>query len=189
MLRLLDGDRAALQEPLVALVFLLRKGERGLRLHHLLVGLIDPCLLCADLRVDIGDISLRLVDLRFALIDLHLVVAFVERHQHGPGLDELVVRHRHVDHLCIDLRTDGDRAGVDEGVIGRYVSAGVNPPDHDSDKQQNANRNNRQHQRAMLAQTGEPRRIARRVARCGFRFLARRSFLATFVVDALVHDS
>ena len=69
LLRLLDGDRAALDETSVALVLLLREGEYGLRLDYLLVGFIDAGLLGRDLRVDIGDVGLRLVDLRFGLIE------------------------------------------------------------------------------------------------------------------------
>ena len=59
-----------LTRPPIALVLLLREGQRGLRLDHLLVGLIDAGLLRGDLRVEIGDVGLRLVDLRFGLIEL-----------------------------------------------------------------------------------------------------------------------
>ena len=60
LLRLLDRDRAGLDQPLVAVVFLLCESERRLRLRGLLLGLLDACLLRRDLRFDAGDARLRL---------------------------------------------------------------------------------------------------------------------------------
>ncbi len=116
LLRLLDGAAALLSEPLVALGFLLGKGQRGLRLRDLLVGLIDLGLLGHDLRLEIVDVGLRLIALRD-------VIAVVEADQLGAGLDQLVIRHRHVDDCGGDLGADLHRAGVDEGVVGRFVIA------------------------------------------------------------------
>ena len=113
MLRLLHGYRAFLHEVAVALLLLLREGKVGLRLRRLLVGLIDAGFLRGDLRVDIGDVGL-------GLIDLGLVVTVVDAHQHGAGFDHLVVGHRHVDDGAADLRADRDGAGVDERVVGRF---------------------------------------------------------------------
>jgi hypothetical protein len=45
------------EQFLSARVFLLCEGQRGLRLRHLLFGLIDSRLPSLDLRVDIGDAS------------------------------------------------------------------------------------------------------------------------------------
>ena len=118
-------------QPLIALVLLLGEGERGLRLRHLLVGLVDARLLRGDLGFDVGDIGGRLIDLRLGLIELRLVVAVVEPHQHGAGLDRLVVGHRHVDDGGADLRADRHRARIDEGVVGGFVIAGVEPPDRE----------------------------------------------------------
>jgi hypothetical protein len=49
LLRLLDRDRAGLDQPLVTVVFLLRESERRLRLRSLLLGLLDARLLRRDL--------------------------------------------------------------------------------------------------------------------------------------------
>ena len=122
MLRLLDRARAVLDQRRVALFLLLGEGERGLRLRGLLLGLVDAGLLRGDLGVDVGHIGFGLIDLRGGLIELRLVVAVVEPHQHGAGLDQLIVRHRHVDDGGVDLRADRHRAGVDESVVGRFHS-------------------------------------------------------------------
>ena len=79
LLRLLDGGGVLLLQPLVAIGFLLREGQRGLRLRHLLVGLIDLCLLRRDLR------ETRLSTLRLCLVVLRDVVAIVEADQLGAG--------------------------------------------------------------------------------------------------------
>ena len=96
-----------------------------MRLRRLLLGLVDAGLLGDDLRVDIGHVGLGLIDLRDGRIDLRPVVAIVEPHQHGAGLDQLVVGHRHIDDGGADLGADRHRAGVDEGVVGRFIAAGV----------------------------------------------------------------
>ncbi len=95
-----------------------------MRLRHLLVGLLDLCLLRGDLRVQIVDVRLRLVALRD-------IVAIVEPDQFGAGFDRLVVGHRHVDDGGGDLGADLHGAGVDEGVVGRFVLPGMQPPQDD----------------------------------------------------------
>ena len=64
MLRLFDGRSALLGKQLIAIGFLLREGQRGVRLRHLLLGLVDLRPLRGDLRDEIVDIRLRLVALR-----------------------------------------------------------------------------------------------------------------------------
>jgi hypothetical protein len=142
---------------------------------------------CGDLRIQIGDIGLRLIDLCVALVGLHLEVAGVEPHQHGAGLDELIVRHRHVDDLGIELRADGDGAGVDEGVVGRYIFAGVDPPHGHADDDGDADRRDRQHQRPMRAHAVKPGRFLQSLGDTRPRRAARHGLLAAFVIDALVH--
>ena len=129
MLRLLDGDRAGLDQPLVPVVFLLCESERRLRLRGLLLGLLDACLLRRDLRFDAGDARLRLAHLRLGLIDLSPVVAVVEPQQHRARLDQLVVRHRDIDDGGADLGADRNGACVDESVVGQFVGNGVDPPE------------------------------------------------------------
>ena len=132
-MRLFLSDRALLHERRVTLFLLLGESQRCLRFCRLLGGLIDARLLGGELRIDIGQTGFRLIHLRGGLIELRLVIAVVEPHQHGTGLDQLIVGHRHVDDGGVDLRTDRHRAGVDKGVVGRFISAGVEPPCHDAD--------------------------------------------------------
>ena len=99
-----------------------------------MLACVDARLLRSKLRIEIGDVGLGLRDLRLCLIELSLEVAIVEPHQHGAGLDELIVRHRNVDDGGADLRADLHRSGVDKRVIGGFVMAGVDPPDHETDQ-------------------------------------------------------
>ena len=115
LLRLFDGAGAFLDQRRVAMLLLLREGERRLRLRRLFFGLIDAGLLGGDLCVDIGHVGLGLIDLRGRLIDLRPKIAVIEPHQDGAGVDELIVRHRHIDDGGADLRADRNRAGIDEG--------------------------------------------------------------------------
>ena len=156
MLGLLDRNRAALGQPGIALILLSRESQRRLRLRNLFVGLLDTRLLRADLRRDVCDVGQRLIDLRLGLVDLRPIVALFEDHQHGAGLDEFVISYRDVDDLCADLRTDRDGAGIDEGIVRRYVAARVYPPDDDPDEHGDANRGDRQHQPAAFAQARQP---------------------------------
>ena len=124
LLRLFDGGGVLLREPLIAIGFLLCEGQRGVRLRHLLLGLVDLRLLRGDLRDEIVDVRLRLVALRD-------IVAVVQPDQFGAGFDRLVVGDRHVDDGGGDLRADLHGAGVDKGVVGRFVVPGVQPPQDD----------------------------------------------------------
>ena len=165
----------------VTLFLLLREGEIGLRFGGLLFRLLDARLLRGDLRVDVDDVG-------FALIELRLVVTVVEPHQDRAGLDRLIVGHRHVDDSGVDLRTDRYRAGVDKGVVGGLIAAGVDPPDHEADQRDDEQCGDEEHHSATLAQPDEPRVSAPRLADRGFRFAARGGVLATLVVGALIHD-
>ena len=106
LLGLFDRRCAISDQRLVALVLLLREGERGLGLRGLLVGFFDARLLRGDLGVDVGDTGGRLIDLRMSLVELSLVIAVIEANQHRARIDQLIVGHRHVDYGGIDLRTD-----------------------------------------------------------------------------------
>ena len=121
MLRLFDGCSALLGEELISIGFLLREGQGGVRLRHLLLGLVDLRSLRGDLRDEIVDIRLRLVALRD-------IVAVVQPDQFGAGFDRLVVGDRHVDDGGGNLRADLHGAGVDKGVVGRFVVPGMQPP-------------------------------------------------------------
>jgi len=77
--------------------FLLREGQGGVRLRHLLLGLVDLRSLRGDLRDEIVDIRLRLVALRD-------IVAVVQPDQFGAGFDRLVVGDWHVDNGGGNLR-------------------------------------------------------------------------------------
>jgi len=188
LLRLLDSDGAGLDQPLITLVLLLREGERRLRLSGLLLGLFDTGMLRYDLCIDVDDVGLGLPNLSFGLIDLGLEVAVVEAHQHGPGLDELVVGHRHVDNAGVDLRADRHRAGVDEGVIGRHITAGADPPEHDSDNCDDNQSSDREHRATTLAKAVDPGACRSRLADDGFCLPAWRGVLTPLIVSALVHD-
>ena len=130
LLGLLDAAGAFLDERRVALLLLLREGERRLRLRRLFLGLIDAGLLGSDLCVDVGHVGRGLIDLCRGLIDLCAKVAVVEPHQHGARLDQLIVRHRHIDDGGADLCADRNGAGIDEGVVGRFITAGIEPIGH-----------------------------------------------------------
>jgi hypothetical protein len=94
----------------------------------LLFGLIDPRLLGLDLRVDIRDAALRLVDLGVRLVEGRPVVALVDAREHGTRLDQLIVDDRHVNDRAVDLGTDRDGARIDECIVGRLVLARIKPP-------------------------------------------------------------
>src|SRR5205085_9929406 len=64
LLRALRGSRSFLQQILGTRIFLLREGERGLRLCHLLGRLLYSRLLRVDLRLQIIDGASSLLDLR-----------------------------------------------------------------------------------------------------------------------------
>ena len=104
-----------------------REGQRCLRLRHLLIGLLDLCLLRGDLSSQIVDACLRLVDLRMGLIALGDVIAVVKTNQFSAGIDELVVIDRNIDNRGGDLRADLHGTVV-ECIVGRFVITGMQPP-------------------------------------------------------------
>ena len=73
----------------------------------------------------------EIVDVRLRLVALRDIVAVVEPDQFGAGFDRLVVGDRHVDDGGGDLRADLHGAGVDKGVVGRFVVPGMQPPQDD----------------------------------------------------------
>ena len=187
LLRLLDGGGALLGEPLIAIVFLLREGQRGLRLRGLLVGLVDLGLLRDDLGLEIGDAGLLLI----ARGD---VVAIVEADQFGAGLDQLIVGHRHVDDGRGDLGADLHRAGVDKGVVGRTRNFWRAATTTESQQQHDggADGDGGRQTRDAYAQGVAPRRFVCVVAAAGFDrsagFGSARESGRALVVDALIHD-
>ena len=92
--------------------------QRTLRLAHLLLRLVDASLLRVDLRVDVADLGLRLLDLRDRLIEGGAIVTIINWHQRCAGGDQLIVGHRNIDDGAIDLGADGNGASIDERVIG-----------------------------------------------------------------------
>ena len=158
-----------------------------MRLGDLLIGLIDAGLLCDELGVEIGDAGLRLLDLGFCLIDLGLVIAAVEPDQGRAGLDQLIVGHRNVDDGGADLCADLHGAGIDEGIVGRLVVPGAEPPHHKAGNRDHDQRRQRQRQDAMLTKGFAPRTAAPRPAVGEIRFAVGRRFGATLAVDALIH--
>ena len=176
-----------LDERRVALLLLLREGERRLRLRRLFVGLIDARLLGSDLCVDIGHVGLGLIDLRGCLIDLRPKVAIVEPHQDGAGFDQLIVRHRHIDDGGADLRADRDRAGIDEGVVGRFIAAGIEPIGHRPDDGRDDQRRDDKNLPPPPAHAVEPRLRFAGFADRGLDVVSGRSVQAVFGVGALIH--
>jgi hypothetical protein len=96
-------------------------------LIDLRLGLIDLLVLAVDLRLDIVDIAACDLDLCFRLIDGDPVIAIVNPGEKIAGLYMLVVGDRHVRDIAADLRRDGKAARRDEGIIGRFVMAGLEP--------------------------------------------------------------
>jgi hypothetical protein len=148
---------------------------------------IDARLLGCDLRVDIGHIGLGLIDLRGCLIDLRPEVAIVEPHQDGAGFDKLIVRHRHIDDGGADLRADRDRAGIDEGVVGRFVAAGIEPIGHRSNDGRDDQRRDDKNLPSPPAHAVEPRLRFAGFADRGIDVVSGRSVQAVFGIGALIH--
>ena len=169
------------------MLLLLREGERRLRLRCLLFGLIDAGLLGGDLCVDIGHVGLGLIDLRGRLIDLRPEVAIVEPHQDGAGFDELIVRHRNIDDGGADLRADRNRAGIDEGVVGRFITAGIEPVGHRPDDGRDDQRRDGKNLPPPPAHPIEPRLRFAGFADRGLVVVSGGSVQAVFGVGALIH--
>jgi hypothetical protein len=153
----------------------------------LFVGLIDAGLLSGDLGVDIGDAGFGLLDLGRGGVDLRPEVAIVEPHQHGARFDQLIVGHRDLDNGGADLGADRHGAGVDEGVVGRFIAAGVEPVGNGADDGGDDKRGD--------DQDGPPPPAHAIEERLGLAFFADRRFGVTcggrleaaFVVGALIH--
>src|SRR5262249_31073213 len=94
-----------------------RESQRRLRLHHLLMGLVNLGLLRFNLSGQIVDARLRLFDLGLGLIALGDVIAVVETNQFGPGVDELIVGDRYIDNRGGNLGADLYGAAIDKCII------------------------------------------------------------------------
>ena len=60
-------------------------------------------------------------------IDSGLIIARIDAHQHLPGLDRLVIQHRHFNDIAVDLGRYGGDVPVDIGVVGGDAVAIVQP--------------------------------------------------------------
>ena len=76
---------------------------------------------------------MKLSTLAFAWSSLRDIVAVVQPDQFGAGFDHLVVGYRHIDDGGGDLGTDLHRAGIDKGIVGRFVIPGMQPPHDDGE--------------------------------------------------------
>ena len=166
---------------------MLREGQRRLRLRCLLLCLIDAGSLGLYLRVDIGHGGLGLIDLRTRLIDLRPVVAVVEPHQHGAGIDQLIVRHRHINDGGADLGADRDCAGIDEGVVGRFITAGVEPISHNPDDGCDNQCRDDEHLPPPSAHAIEPRLRFAGLANRWLDVVSGGSVQAVYGIGALIH--
>lgn len=111
-----------------ARVLLLGKGLGGLGLGHLILGLINPCVLGIDLIRQIGDDRGSLFDLRHRLRERGAVVAVIDLQKQRTGLDRLVVGDRELGDGAADLGRDRRDARVDKSVIGRFEMPCMQPP-------------------------------------------------------------
>ena len=91
-------------------VYLLRDGDH--------FSLIDTGLLRADLRFEIGDTRLRLLELGLSLVDRSAVVARIDAYQRCACRHQLIIGDGHVDNGASNLGADRHRAGIDKGVVG-----------------------------------------------------------------------
>lgn len=123
-----------LDQILGAREFLLRELKLGLGLFELRLRLLDLLLLGDDLRLDIGDVRPGDRDLRIGLIDGDAIVALVDLGEKVPGFDMLVVRHGYVGHVAANLGGHGKAARGDEGIVGGFIVAHLEPIEHSADK-------------------------------------------------------
>jgi hypothetical protein len=91
--------------------------------------LVDAGVLRFDLGVEVGEHRIHLGNLGLGLRDRRLVVAGIDLDEKPAGLDEFVVRHRHLDDGADHLRAHTDIAGIDKCIVGRFVIADAQPPD------------------------------------------------------------
>src|SRR5260370_26678057 len=127
LLSVLYSACASLSELLVAIRLLLRKHQRRLRLLDLSLARFDLRLLHGNLRVDILYGSLRGSHLCARLLERDTIVAVINTGNHGPRRDVLVVGDRHLRDVARHLRSDGDLARRDEGIVGRFEIGSVVP--------------------------------------------------------------
>ena len=119
---------AGLQQVLVAGVFLLREGQRGLGIGEVGPRRGDLRLLLDDRRGDAQDLRPVLLDLGLGLLELDPVGAVVEARDHVAGLDRLVVADPHLRDDAGDARRHRDLVGLEIGVVGDLEEAPDGPP-------------------------------------------------------------
>ncbi|MGY4502881.1 hypothetical protein ACVWYH_006838 [Bradyrhizobium sp. GM24.11] len=127
LLLALHGAGALFDQIFRAIELFLRELKLGLRLVELRLGLLDLLLLGDDLRLDIGDVGLGDLDLRRGLIDGDAIVALVDPGEEIARLDVLVIRDRDISHVAADFRGHGKAARRDEGVVGGFIVADLEP--------------------------------------------------------------
>ncbi|MGT2465771.1 hypothetical protein ACVOMV_12475 [Mesorhizobium atlanticum] len=90
------------------------------------------------LRLDVGDLGPRRHHAGFRLFEGGLIIAVVDAQKHRSGLDRLIVGDGDIGDAPGNFRANRYRACVDEGVVGPFIVACVEPPDDDGrDHQQN----------------------------------------------------
>ena len=188
LLGALLGPGAGPHQVRVALVFLLREIKRTLRLRHLLAGLVDTRGLRVQLRIEICDIGLYLLDLGFGLFQLGLIDRIVEFGQHGARGDDLVVRHIQFADSPGNLRTDRDGPRVDKRIVCRFVLASMQPPEQAKDDGGKYAGNDGGNKPGTLAQIDLPRCFAfslcQRLVRASMARLPGRFLIVGFCGDA-----
>ena len=128
LLRALNGAGAFLHQVLVADVFIGGEFERGLRLRHLLGGLLDLGLLGCDLGVDVFRRRFVLLDLPVGLVERRLVIARVDGREQIAFFHDLVVGDVDAGDAAGDFRADQHRPSIDKGIVGALVVTGMKIP-------------------------------------------------------------
>jgi len=97
---------------------LLRENQRGFRSVKLCVGCADLRLLNGDLRVDVLDARLRLLNCRLGLTDSYRIVGGVDHHQKIALVNVSVIHHVQFDNATGDFGRHRDYIRSHGGVAG-----------------------------------------------------------------------
>lgn len=99
------------------------------------------CGLLNEVHVGLGlpGLGHRGVQVAFGLFELCLQRGRIEFDQWVARLHELVVIHKHSDHVAGDARTDFDNVAIEEGVVGFLVMPRVEVPDDRGDRAHSRN--------------------------------------------------
>ena len=80
------------------------------------------------------------------LIEPRLGILGIEFGKHIAFVHQLIISDMDGDDLPSDLRRDMQDMGVDEGIVGVFILAGIQPPDQRRHRQQDDKHNQRQQQ-------------------------------------------